>query len=116
MKYKLIAMPSAEELAGGEAQRVGPKTAEPSRIVHRRNGREESHVIDMPDQQSAFREIMNILSEDPERMPDAMGHRMVHGGSVFTAHCVVDDQVLRKLEEIQDLAVGSKNSADRRKP
>ena len=104
LKYKLIAMPSEEELAGGEAQRVGPQTAEPSRIVHRRNGRETSRVIDMPDHESAFREIVNLLSDDRDLMPHAMGHRMVHGGSAFTAHSVVDDCAMLKLEEIQDLA------------
>ena len=57
-----------------------------------------------PTTQSAFREIMNILSDDPELMPHAMGHRMVHGGSAFTTHSVVDDRVMLKLEEIQDLA------------
>jgi len=104
LKYKLIAMPSEEELAGGEAQRVGPRTAEPSKIIHRIDGREDVHVVEMLDHQSAFQEIMKILSGSPELTPDAMGHRMVHGGSAFSTHCVVDDSAMATLEEIQDLA------------
>ena len=34
LKYRLLAMPEAVELAGGEAQRVGPPTAKPSVILY----------------------------------------------------------------------------------
>ena len=39
LKYRLLAMPEARELAGGEAQRVGPRTAEPARIFHNQYGK-----------------------------------------------------------------------------
>ena len=35
LKYRMIAMPSGEEILGGEVQRIGARTAESSRIVHR---------------------------------------------------------------------------------
>jgi acetate kinase len=40
LKYRLIEMPGEKELAGGEAERVGPKTAEPARIHHQVCGKE----------------------------------------------------------------------------
>lgn len=49
LKYRLIQMPTEKEIAGGEAQRIGPKTAEASRILHRENGLEETIFTDMPD-------------------------------------------------------------------
>jgi acetate kinase len=39
LKYRLIQMPAVKELAGGEAQRVGPPTSEPAQIIHRSRGR-----------------------------------------------------------------------------
>jgi acetate kinase len=35
---------------------------------------------------------------------DAVGHRVVHGGTEFTAPVLIDDQVLRRLELLTDLA------------
>lgn len=36
--------------------------------------------------------------------PDAVGHRVVHGGTIFTGPCRVDDGVRRQLESLTDLA------------
>ncbi len=105
LKYRLIAMPAEQELAGGEAQRVGPPTAEPSRIIHRVQGRDtQTHFVPMPDHGTAFREIMTLLASEPHLQVDAVGHRVVHGGDRFRQHTRVDDAAIRSLEEISDLA------------
>ena len=36
--------------------------------------------------------------------PDAVGHRVVHGGVEFTSAVRVDDRVRRRLDELTDLA------------
>ena len=61
-------------------------------------------MVDMPDHGAAFDQVMQILKASPELVPDAVGHRMVHGGSLFSDHAVVDDEVMADLEEIKDLA------------
>jgi acetate kinase len=104
LKYRLIAMPGERELAGGEAQRVGPPTAEPARIVHRSGGAEEKIFVDMPSHAAAFGEVMKLLGPSGDLRPDAVGHRMVHGGSRFRAHALVGDDTLPALEEINELA------------
>ena len=104
LKYKLISMPEEKQLAGGEAQRVGPKTSEPARIIHRVGGEETTHFVDMEDHSVAFREVMKLLGDNPELQPDALGHRMVHGGDRFKNHTLVDDYTIKVLEEIQGLA------------
>ena len=104
LKYKLITIPEEKEIAGGEAQRVGPPTAEPSRILHRVNGEETTHIVEMRDHGSAFDEVMKILSKDPKMIPDAIGHRMVHGGSIFKGHARLSETVISDLESIQDMA------------
>jgi len=104
LKYRLVSMPEEKELAGGEAQRVGPKTTEPARILHRYRGKQSTHLKEMKDHGEAFREVMNLLGNTPELRPEALGHRMVHGGSRFKEALLVEDDVIRGLEEIQDLA------------
>ena len=104
LKYKLLSMPERVELAGGEAQRVGPRTAKPACIFHRMNGGEEEYHVDMPDHAVAFEEVMRLLSKHPELKVDAVGHRMVHGSTIFHDHTVVDSKVLADLEGTKELA------------
>jgi acetate kinase len=104
LKYRLIEMPGEKELAGGEAERVGPKTAEPARIHHQVAGKKETIVVEMPDHATAFTQVMRLLERDPELVPDAIGHRMAHGGPNFKQHVILDDAVMAELERIQELA------------
>ena len=105
LKYRLIAMPGEVELAGGEAQRVGPPTAEPSRIVHRVRGQaSQTHFVRMADHAAAFSGIMNLLSEEAAFKPEAIGHRVVHGGDRFRRHTIVDASMIGDLETLGDLA------------
>lgn len=104
LKYRLIDMPSETELAAGEAERVGPKTALPGCIHHQVGGNREDHTLDMPDHASAFTAVMKLLERDSGLFPEAIGHRMVHGGAVFKDHVIVNDEAFAHLEEVQDLA------------
>lgn len=104
LKYKLINMPDSIELAGGEAQRVGPPTAQPPCIIHRIGGTEETFQINMPDHAVAFEEVMKILKRTPQLQPDAVGHRLVHGGAIFDNHAVVNENVLKELQTTKALA------------
>jgi len=104
LKYKLIAMPEETLLAAGEAQRIGAPTAESPRIVHRSDGRQETHVAEMRDHASAFLKVMGLIAGERRRPPDALGHRMVHGGSRFRAPVAVDDAVLDGLARVRHLA------------
>ncbi|MBN1341454.1 MAG: acetate/propionate family kinase [Phycisphaerae bacterium] len=104
LKYRLIEMPGEVELAGGEAQRVGPKTAEPARILHRVGGQAEIVTVDMGDHAAAFGEVMKLLNADARLRPEALGHRMVHGGTLFCDHAVVDQGVMGRLKKVADLA------------
>lgn len=104
LKYRLIAMPGASEVAGGEAQRVGPPTAEPARILHRVRGVESIHQVDMPDHGVAFEQVMKLLLSDEQLIPDAVGHRVVHGGTRFAQPTIVDAAVLSGLEAVSGMA------------
>jgi acetate kinase len=97
-------MPGETELAAGEAERVGPKTALPGCIHHQAWGQKEDHTLDMPDHGAAFTAVMKLLERDSRLVPEAIGHRMVHGGAIFKDHVIVDEAAFAHLEEVQDLA------------
>ena len=104
LKFRLIEMPVESEIAGGEAQRIGPTTAEPSRIVYRVRGREQSDPVDMRDHAEAFEQVMRRLTARAGLSPDAVGHRVVHGGPLFTHPTVLDRAAVARLDEVRDMA------------
>lgn len=105
LKFRLIAMPDETELIAGEAQRVGTQTTEPSRIVYKLNGEELVKTAEMPSQGAALREVMALLNGIDGMRPDAIGHRLVHGGDRFTEPAAfVDAKAVKDLEAVAGLA------------
>jgi acetate kinase len=52
----------------------------------------------MADQGEAVDRIIRLLADHGAPAPDAIGHRLVHGGPKLRAHCLIDDGVLKTLE------------------
>lgn len=106
LKYQLIAMPEERLLAGGEAQRIGPKTDRPAQIVHSRGEATHTVLVPMESHEAAFNEVVKLLGAEGAgaEVPDLIAHRIVHGGSSFSKPTLLSDEVLARLEEIQDLA------------
>jgi len=104
LKYRLLAMPAETELAGGEAQRISPKTAVPSRIVHRVGGEEQIVTRPLPDHAAAFAAVMELLGRQPQLFPGVIAHRVVHGGERFPGPTLLDRAAFHDLEQLSDLA------------
>jgi len=102
LKYQLVEMPTERLLAGGEAQRIGPKTDRPAQIVHSCGGATRTVKVPMVSHEAAFVEVMKLIAADA--VPDIIAHRVVHGGSYFSGPTLLTEEVLARLEEIQDLA------------
>lgn len=107
IKYKLIGQPSGRVMASGSIERIGESvpTAElrSDRGVVRRELAPMNHA-------SAFRTVAELLT-DPDRgvfddfsRVDAFGHRVVHGGERYSEAVVVDEEVMRGIEECASLA------------
>lgn len=104
LKYKIISMPEGEVLAGGEAQRVGPKTSEPARIFHRKDGGEKVIETEMENHKTAFDKVMKILTADSSLSPDAVGHRVVHGAEKFKDSAIMTHESFKDLQSLNDMA------------
>ena len=104
LKFRLIGFPDETECLGGEAQRVGPPTAEPSRIVYRINGSEKVQQIPMRNHHEAFEAVMNLIKTLGNNHIDAVGHRVVHGGNLFSKSSIMHTESIQQLAEISHLA------------
>ena len=90
LKYQLIEPDSGDSLADGIVEQIG----EPSSPV--------------TDHGAALRVAFDKLAEDGIDLKDcglvAVGHRVVHGGSVFYRPTVIDDKVIAELRGLSMLA------------
>ena len=49
-------------------------------------------------QEATLQEIVSLLAASSLPAPEAIGHRIVHGGPALRAHCLIDDDVMHRLE------------------
>jgi acetate kinase len=85
-----------EMLLTGEAESIGEQDA----AFHARDFRNHvllSDAAPIANQQDAIARIGKLLA-DCRMAPDAIGHRVVHGGPNLRQHCRIDDAVLFQLE------------------
>lgn len=108
VKYKLLNMPSKEELASGGIEKVGMKG---SFMKHNRPDGErvilEGEVLE---HQVAIEYILGVLTSEKHGCIksldeiDAVGHRVVHGGERFNQSVVITDEVIKQIEACIDIA------------
>jgi len=107
VKYQFIDMNGEKVLCKGLAERIG---IEGGRLVHRVNN--DKHVIErnMKDHEEALKLVLGVLVDleigvikDLSEI-DAVGHRVVHGAERFASSVLIDEEVMKALEENVHLA------------
>jgi acetate kinase len=68
-------------------------------LAHDDNGSVIFEDAGAEDLEGASRQIIAKLQEGAYPTPDVVGHRIVHGGPEVLDHCLIDDSVMRKLED-----------------
>ena len=108
LKYQLISSDTEEVLAKGLCERIG---IEGSAITHRPAGKDKvTTKVDMPDHTAAVKYVIEKLTDPSVGVVgsldeiDAVGHRIVHGGEKFNTSVVISDEVIKAIEECNDLA------------
>ena len=107
LKYQVIDSASEKVLAKGLCERIG--------IDGRMNytpagGEKEVTEAPMPTHTEAVKMVLEALVNEKTGVLksldeiDAVGHRIVHGGEAFKQSVVITDEVLKTVEECNDLA------------
>jgi len=110
VKYALYAMDAETVLASGLADRVGVDGDADAELKHvRADGAQALIAAPMPDHTSAIALILQALL-DPEHGVlgavtdiDAVGHRVVHGGTRYAGSVLITDEVTAVIEACFDL-------------
>lgn len=107
LKYQLIDSETEEWLAKGLCERIGID----GRIVYTpAGGEKEIKESPMPDHTNAIKLVLEYLTNDKTGVLGsldeigAVGHRIVHGGEKFASSVVINDEVIKAIEECNDLA------------
>ena len=107
IKFKLIDMENENLLAGGLIERVGLPEG---RIKLKSGDRTIIMEEPVPDHTQGLSFVLNALTHaeygpiDSLNEIGAVGHRVVHGGEKFTSSVLIDDEVIRGIEECSVMA------------
>lgn len=107
LKYQLMDMEDESVLANGIVERIG---TDGTKLVYKANGQKIEIKEDMSDHTSAVRCVLDaLLNPEYGVLTDikdivAVGHRVVHGGEEFSKAVLVDEDVVKKINDLSDLA------------
>lgn len=108
LKYQLIDSDSEKVLAKGLCERIG---IDGSAITHQKAGGEKiTTEVSMKDHTEAVKLVIEKLTDKAVGVVkslneiDAVGHRIVHGGEKFAGSVILNEEVMRAIEECNDLA------------
>ncbi len=105
MKFQLIEMTTEEEITKGLFERIGLQNSIFSMST---NEKKIEKVVDIADHSTAVSMLLeHLLSEGVVSSYDeidGLGHRVVHGGELFSDSVMINDEVIEKLEEISGFA------------
>lgn len=109
IKFQFIDMEQKMVLAKGRADMIG---YDKSNIIYKnvRDSYEKNEDVKMPTHKEAMEVILTTLMDKQhgviESIDDiyAVGHRVVHGGELFDKATLVDEDVLKKVSNLSELA------------
>lgn len=108
LKFQLINSESEEVIAKGLCERIA---IEGSRMVYTpKGGEKQITVAPMSDHTAAIQMVLAALTDEKTGVVKnlgeigAVGHRIVHGGERFASSTVITEEVLKAIEECNDLA------------
>lgn len=107
LKYQLINIETEEVLAKGNVERIGIKGG---LLTHKAGGKTYVIEKEIKDHTEAIQLVLNELIDGEAGVIksmdeiDAVGHRVVASGEAFKKTTLVDDEVMKTMDEIAELA------------
>jgi acetate kinase len=102
LKFSVLNPESEQLLASGIAERLG--TDQACLNITDLDGAKRKEEMQHADHRVALLRIMEILEKAGPFDVKAIGHRVVHGGEDFRESTVVTEKILRRIEELAELA------------
>ncbi len=107
LKYQLIDMDNESVIAKGLCERIG---IEGSKLTHQPADKDK-YVVEnpMPDHTVAIQMVMEALQDKNHGVIEntdeiaAIGHRVLHGGTIYSDSCIVNEDVKRVIRDCFDL-------------
>ena len=108
IKYQLFDMSEKKCMVKGVVEKIGLIGT----FMQQKNNKNIKIRIDkeIPDHQRGIEEILRLIinpefgSLDSYDEINAVGHRVVHGGEKFVDHILIDDEVIKQIEDLNSLA------------
>lgn len=105
LKFQLFEMPNEEVITTGIVERIGLKDSIFTISV---NGEKVKETSDIPNHDIAVKMLLDKLTTlgiiNSLDEIEGIGHRVVHGGEIFTDSVLITDEVLATIEELSELA------------
>ena len=108
LKYQLIDSESEKVLAKGLVERIG---IDGSELTHTPAGKDKVEIkTDIPDHSVAVKMVIEALTDPVHGVIKslseigAVGHRVVHGGEKFNKAVIIDESVIKDIEELSSRA------------
>ena len=102
LKFSVLEVQSESVLASGIAERLG--TTEALLKFTETGGKKVEEPLPNADHRTALHRVVDHLRTVLPNEVDAVGHRIVHGGEDFRDAVIVDDEVVKRIEELSDIA------------
>ena len=105
LKFKIYEMPEEKVLISGVFERIG---LENSFYTIKLNGEKIKNEEPLPNHSVAVEYLIQELLKNNviESLDEikGVGHRLVHGGDKYASSVIIDDDVMKTVEELSDLA------------
>ncbi|CAN7169365.1 acetate kinase [Peribacillus frigoritolerans] len=105
LKFQLFEMPSEKVITKGLVERIGLKNSAFTLSVE---GENVSETVDIPNHEVAVGLLLKKLIDhriiDSFEEIDGVGHRVVHGGEVFSDSVLITEDVIEEIEKLSELA------------
>ncbi|KZO01436.1 acetate kinase [Pseudobacillus badius] len=105
LKFQLFEMPEKRVITKGLVERIGLPRALFNITA---DGHKQKEIMDIPNHAEAVRILLNKLTDmgiiQSLDEINGVGHRVVHGGEVFTDSVIITDEVIEKIDQLSDLA------------
>ncbi|UWY26645.1 acetate kinase [Flavobacterium sp. TR2] len=107
IKYQLMVMPENQVICSGMIDRIGLET---SNVTFKTAAASREETIAIPNHKVGLQKVANMLLDVEKGVIKstseiaAVGHRVVHGGSDFSATVKIDEKVKEKIKQLFELA------------